>query len=61
MGDSDNALGVSRGSSTIVDQEFNDVQSSYDRVAAEYAQRIFGELEHKPLDRQLLNRFAASV
>jgi SAM-dependent methyltransferase len=42
----------------MTDQEFNDVEGSYDRVAAEYALRIFGELEHKPLDRQLLDRFA---
>jgi SAM-dependent methyltransferase len=40
---------------------FDDVQGSYDRVAAEYARRISGELEHKPLDRQLLDRFAAGV
>src|SRR5438132_94803 len=38
---------------------FNDVQDSYDRVAGEYVRRIFGELEHKPLDRQLLDRFGA--
>lgn len=44
-----------------MDQAFNDVQGSYDRVAAEYARRIFGELEHKLLDRQLLDRFAARV
>jgi SAM-dependent methyltransferase len=44
-----------------MDQPFNDVEGSYDRVAAEYAQRISGELEHKPLDRQLLDRFAARV
>ena len=44
-----------------MNQEFNDVQNSYDRVAAEYVQRISGELEHKPLDRQLLDRFAARV
>ena len=37
------------------------IQTTYDRVAAEYAQRIFGELQHKPLDRQLLDRFCASV
>ena len=37
------------------------VQAGYDRVAAEYARRIFGELEQKPLDRQLLDRFAARV
>src|SRR6266550_7964467 len=37
------------------------IQTSYDRVADEYARRIFDELRHKPLDRQLLDRFAASV
>ncbi|MFI5458176.1 MAG: class I SAM-dependent methyltransferase [Isosphaerales bacterium] len=37
------------------------VQASYDRVAAEYVQRIFDELKHKPLDRQLLDRFAARM
>jgi trans-aconitate methyltransferase len=36
-------------------------QASYDRVADEYVRRIFEELQHKPLDRQLLDRFAASV
>ena len=39
----------------------NDYQTSYDRVADEYVRRIFDELQHKPLDRQLLDRFAASV
>ena len=38
-----------------------DCQTSYDQVADEYVRRIFGELQHKPLDRQLLDRFAASV
>jgi SAM-dependent methyltransferase len=38
-----------------------DCQTSYDLVADEYVQRIFDELQHKPLDRQLLDRFAASV
>jgi SAM-dependent methyltransferase len=38
-----------------------DFQTSYDLVADEYVRRIFGELQHKPLDRQLLDRFAASV
>lgn len=38
-----------------------DLQSSYDRVAGEYARRIFDELAHKPLDRQLLDRFAGRV
>jgi SAM-dependent methyltransferase len=36
-------------------------QTSYDRVADEYVRRIFDELQHKPLDRQLLDRFAARV
>ncbi len=39
----------------------DNVEDSYNRVAAEYAQRISGELEHKPLDRQLLDRFATRV
>jgi SAM-dependent methyltransferase len=34
---------------------------SYDRVAGDYVRRIADELQHKPLDRQLLDRFAASV
>ena len=52
---------TSRGCSTIMNQEFKDIQDSYDRVAAEYIKRISGELKHKPLDRQLLDRFAARV
>ena len=38
-----------------------DFQTSYDLVADEYVRRISGELQHKPLDRQLLDRFAARV
>lgn len=34
------------------------VQKSYDSVAAEYVRRIYDELRHKPLDRELLDRFA---
>jgi ubiquinone/menaquinone biosynthesis C-methylase UbiE len=33
------------------------VQESYDRLAEEYARHIADELRHKPLDRQLLDRF----
>jgi SAM-dependent methyltransferase len=40
---------------------FRDIQASYDRVAEEYVARISGELAHKPLDRQLLDAFAARV
>jgi ubiquinone/menaquinone biosynthesis C-methylase UbiE len=36
-------------------------RSTYDAVADEYVRRIFGELQHKPMDRQLLDRFADSV
>ena len=36
-------------------------RASYDRVAAEYAERIAGELAGKPLDREVLDRFAAGV
>jgi SAM-dependent methyltransferase len=34
------------------------VRQTYDRVAAEYAARIYGELAHKPFDRAILDRFA---
>ena len=30
------------------------IEQSYDRVAGEYAQRIYGELAHKPFDRKML-------
>jgi SAM-dependent methyltransferase len=45
----------------MTDELIGEVQGSYDRVAEEYARRIFGELEHKPFDCQLLDRFAARV
>jgi SAM-dependent methyltransferase len=41
--------------------KLNDCRTSYDHVADEYVQRIFDELQHKPLDRQLLDQFATSV
>jgi ubiquinone/menaquinone biosynthesis C-methylase UbiE len=34
------------------------VRDSYNRIADEYARRIADELRHKPLDRELLDRFA---
>jgi len=37
------------------------IRESYDRVADEYARRIANELQHKPFDRALLDRFAAEV
>ncbi len=49
------------GAIKMIDRTISDVESSYDRVADEYVRRISEELEHKPLDRQLLDRFAAQV
>lgn len=37
------------------------IQISYDHLADEYVRRIYDELQHKPFDRQLLDRFAARV
>jgi SAM-dependent methyltransferase len=39
----------------------NDYQYSYDQVADDYVRLLFDELRHKPLDRELLDRLAASV
>jgi trans-aconitate methyltransferase len=36
-------------------------QASYDAVADEYTRRIANELEHKPFDRDLLDRFAREL
>jgi SAM-dependent methyltransferase len=36
-------------------------QTSYDRLADEYVRRIYSELQHKPIDCQLLDDFAARV
>ena len=35
------------------------VRANYDRIAAAYANKYANELQHKPLDRELLSRFAA--
>ncbi len=40
---------------------FSELQDSYDRIAEDYCKRIFDELAHKPLDRQLLQRLANTV
>jgi SAM-dependent methyltransferase len=44
-----------------MNQQPSTVQTSYDRVAAEYAAHFLGELDHKPLDRALLDCFAEQV
>jgi len=38
-----------------------DLQRSYDKVADEYARQYFEELDHKPFDRALLERFAQAT
>src|SRR6266849_3919277 len=44
-----------------MNQDANELRDSYDQVAEEYVARIYHELEHKPLDRELLDRFATEV
>jgi ubiquinone/menaquinone biosynthesis C-methylase UbiE len=43
------------------EQTLHAIQKSYDRVADEYARRMFSELDNKPLDRELLTRLASAV
>ena len=38
-----------------------DILASYDSAANAYAEHLFLELEQKPLDRHILNRFAEAV
>lgn len=42
-------------------QELADTASSYDRIAAEYVRRIYRELDDKPIDRAILDLFAAQL
>ncbi len=37
------------------------IRRAYDSVASEYTERFSGELAHKPLDREILRRFADGV
>jgi SAM-dependent methyltransferase len=39
----------------------SETEASYDRVAEQFAEEFFGELERKPFDRELLNGFADAV
>jgi ubiquinone/menaquinone biosynthesis C-methylase UbiE len=45
----------------LIQGKVSDVRAGYDVLAEEYARRIYDELERKPLDCELLNRFAESV
>ncbi len=42
-------------------QSILELEDGYNRVAGQYVEHIFNELEHKPIDRQLLDRFAGSI
>lgn len=46
---------------SVPDERTNSIRQSYDRIADEYARRIYNELEGKPFDRELLSRFAKAV
>jgi len=52
-----------RRSDTIADMSWarEQVARDYDRVAAAYAARFSGELEHKPLDRRWLDELAGAL
>jgi SAM-dependent methyltransferase len=39
----------------------NEPRASYDRLATQYTRHLFDELDRKPLDRELLARFAREV
>jgi NifU-like protein involved in Fe-S cluster formation len=52
---------TSDAKANIEKQRIADLQMSYDRVAKEYVACIYDELRHKPLDCELLDRFAVSV
>ena len=41
-----------------MNQQRAETQTSYDRIADEYARQIYGELAGKPMDRAVLDRFA---
>lgn len=43
------------------EQDIRELQAGYDTVAEKYVEHIFNELDHKPLDRQLLDRLAKNV
>jgi len=44
-----------------MDDPISSIRENYNRLAKEYAAHVFDELQHKPLDRELLDRFASEV
>ena len=45
----------------MIDTTTQSIRENYDRLADDYARHVFRELQNKPFDRELLNRFAAEV
>jgi SAM-dependent methyltransferase len=45
----------------MTDEPTKAIRQSYDRIADEYARRIYHELQGKPFDREILARFANEV
>jgi SAM-dependent methyltransferase len=43
------------------EQPEDSIRENYDRVSGEYARRLYDELEGKPFDRRMLDRFALEV
>src|SRR5215469_252757 len=57
---------IGRHSLSVPEHQVNDdvtrsIRQSYDQLADEYTRRISGELQYKPFDRELLDRFSAQV
>jgi ubiquinone/menaquinone biosynthesis C-methylase UbiE len=52
---------MSDGGQTMYDKLTASIRESYDRLAEEYARRFVNELQRKPLDRELLRRFATRI
>lgn len=45
----------------MTDNIAQSIRENYDRLADEYARQLFNELQHKPLDRELLNSFTSRI
>jgi SAM-dependent methyltransferase len=45
----------------VADNDYSETGSSYDQVAQDYADKYLHEFDHKPFDRELLDRFAAMI
>jgi len=44
----------------ITNDRLNKIRSNYDALASAYSREISGELDHRPLERKLLEKFAAA-